>query len=102
MFNRQFPVEVLVWIGAFVFLYGIEPHGTHGFTLCPLALADIAWCPGCGLGESIHYLLHGEWTKAIEAHWLGPIASVLLLYRSVTLLNMHIKYSRFKTQKQST
>jgi hypothetical protein len=85
---RFFPIEALLWLAAIVALAVANVDGTH-FTICPLALAKLDWCPGCGLGRSISYLLHGEITRSISAHPLGIFATIILSYRIVTLIRTH-------------
>lgn len=90
MMLRKFPVEALIWSGAFLYLYLIQP-AQHVFTLCPLALLGVEWCPGCGLGLSIHYLLHGNFYQSLQTHWFGTLAVVILIYRIGTLIRNHQK-----------
>ncbi|NMM48868.1 DUF2752 domain-containing protein [Marinigracilibium pacificum] len=78
--------ELFFWVGALTFLYFITPENTH-FTLCPLALLDFSFCPGCGLGESIHYLMHGEIGKSFSTHLLAIPAVLILLNRIFNLSN---------------
>jgi hypothetical protein len=56
-----------------------------GFTICPLALLGIKFCPGCGLGHGIHFFLHGQFTTAIQHHWLSPVVSLALSWRIIEL-----------------
>jgi hypothetical protein len=44
------------------------------------------YCPGCGLGHSISYFLHGEVTRSLQTHPLGIIATVILVSRIFSLL----------------
>jgi Protein of unknown function (DUF2752) len=46
----------------------------------------ITWCPGCGLGHSIAFLLHGDIRNSFHAHWLGIPALVIILYRIYDLV----------------
>jgi hypothetical protein len=70
--------QPLIWAIALLLLFCIEPSSS--FTLCPLKLAGADWCPGCGIGRSIHYALHFQWVQAWQAHWLGIPATLILLY----------------------
>lgn len=47
-------------------------------------------CPGCGLGHSISYMLHGNWQAAFKSHPLGPFAIIILLYRTFQLGRLYI------------
>jgi len=50
----------------------------------------ITWCPGCGLGHSIAFLLHGDIRNSFHAHWLGVPALVIIVYRIVDLIRQRI------------
>ena len=79
--------ELLVWPLALLALYFM---GT-GESLCLLKRAGISWCPGCGLGHSVHHLLHGEWKAALQSHWLGPFAVAMLGYRTWQLGRLQLR-----------
>lgn len=82
---RQIGLEPFVWLGglALLGLFGATAE-TH-FSVCPLALVGLEFCPGCGLGRSIALLLNGELTGSLEAHWLGIPATAILIGRSFSL-----------------
>ncbi|WP_311954640.1 DUF2752 domain-containing protein [Mucilaginibacter terrae] len=44
-------------------------------------LVGITWCPGCGIGHSISWLLHGNLTQSFKAHYLGIPALAVIIYR---------------------
>ncbi len=67
--------------------YGHENH----FTLCPLAVIGLEWCPGCGIGRSITQLFHGNIEDSWKHHWFGMPALLILLYRISTLVRINIK-----------
>jgi hypothetical protein len=50
----------------------------------------ITWCPGCGLGHSIAFLLHGDVRNSFHAHWLGIPALLIILYRIVDLVKQRV------------
>jgi hypothetical protein len=77
--------ELLFWIAALIALGFSNPAQTH-FVLCPLRLMGFPWCPGCGIGHAIAFLLHGNVKASLHAHWLGIPALIILLYRIYTLL----------------
>lgn len=83
----------MVWISSLVYLAGIDPNATH-MSLCVFKWMGIAWCPGCGVGHSISYLLHGEWLSSWNAHWLGGLGLMVLLHRMMELLRIEI--SKYK------
>ncbi len=84
--------ELLFWLAALIYLSaGNFVNETH-FSFCPLHNLGISFCPGCGLGRSVSFLLHGEFLKSYHTHWLGPFALVIIIYRIVQL----IKFTYFK------
>ncbi len=77
--------ELSVWIIALVSMAVMEPHNDHA-SLCPLKTAGLSFCPGCGLGHSISYLVRGEFTASFHAHPLGWFAVAVILWRIITLI----------------
>jgi hypothetical protein len=83
---RYWPWELIIWTGAIV-LFGVSyPQQTNHFTLCPIDNLGFSWCPGCGLGRSISYFLHGDFILSIKHHWFGIPATGILIFRIVQLL----------------
>jgi len=78
-------LELLFWIAAIISLAVADPSLASQYTLCPFKLMGITWCPGCGIGHAISWLLHGSLTNSWHAHWLGIPALVMIGYRVVTL-----------------
>ena len=98
MWNKTFTFlkrnsELLFWISALVLLFIAMPDSNH-FTLCPLSNLGFEFCPGCGLGHSIHYAMWFDITKSFSSHPLGIVAIFILIHRIYQLL---IKL--FKTQQ---
>jgi hypothetical protein len=77
--------ELLFWIAALIALAVTDPAAPSHYTLCPLKLMGITWCPGCGLGHSIAWLLHGDIKNSFNAHWIGVPALLIILYRIFVL-----------------
>jgi uncharacterized membrane protein len=48
------------------------------------------WCPGCGIGHSIAWLLHGDIKNSFQAHWLGIPALIMIIYRIAVLAKNNI------------
>jgi hypothetical protein len=71
-----------LWLSALVLLYFMEPGGP---SLCLFKAVGFSRCPGCGIGTSIHYALHGQLAASLEAHWLGIPATVFLLLHIISL-----------------
>jgi TM2 domain-containing membrane protein YozV len=60
------------------------------FSLCPLKNIGIN-CPGCGLGRSISYALHGNFKQSLNTHPVGIPAIVILVHRILSLIIYHSK-----------
>jgi len=88
---RRLPFEAFIWIAGFIVLGLDYPASDNHFTICPLALSGFEWCPGCGLGRSISYLLHGDVQLSFTAHPLGIPAVIILTFRIIQLLKKHIQ-----------
>lgn len=79
--------ELLCWTSALLFLAISTTHDFH-FILCPLRLAGFTWCPGCGLGRSISFLLHLQFNASWNAHPLG-IPGLLVILKRISDLIKH-------------
>jgi hypothetical protein len=82
---------------AIVALGLFNPASDSHFSLCPLKLLGFGWCPGCGIGHAIAYLLHGDINNSLKAHWLGIPALLIILYRICNLI--YLQTSNFKKLK---
>jgi len=82
-------LELIFWIAALVILFVIEPSQVH-FTLCPISNLGFDFCPGCGLGHSIHYALRINFEESFMSHPLGIIAIFILFQRIITLFYNNI------------
>jgi hypothetical protein len=89
-FIAHFPLEAFVWLCGIAGLAFVTPGDNH-FSICPLKLAGLDFCPGCGLGSSISFLLHGEIIASLKAHPLGIMAFFLLSYRIIELTKNYLK-----------
>ncbi|WP_162417387.1 DUF2752 domain-containing protein [Cyclobacterium roseum] len=78
-------LEFLIWTIALVglYFYGMGDGQHHG--LCPLANLGLSWCPGCGLGRSLHYFMHGAIHTSWSWHPLGGFALLVILWRQFQL-----------------
>ena len=68
----------------------INPVEQH-FSFCLFKQLGISWCPGCGIGHSISYLLHGDVIKSFQTHALGTFALVIIVYRILQLIINQLK-----------
>ena len=87
---RQWNWELIIWTGGMVWLaFFVNPdHIT--WSLCPLKNLGFEHCPGCGLGRSVSYLLHGEFEESFQVHPLGGFALIMLTYRIIQLARLEI------------
>lgn len=75
----------------------MHPAANGNFSLCPFKWIGFTWCPGCGLGHGIHYLLHGDWKTAIHYHLLSPFAVAVLSFRTLQLAKAQLKLKNHHT-----
>lgn len=80
---------ILIFLGAGVFLYFIEPDNIP-ITVCAFKATTGKLCPGCGGTHSLHYFLHLEFSKALKANALAlftiPIFGYIFLRNFVFLI----------------
>ena len=96
-------IEALIWIAAIIFLALIEPAESTHFTICPFSAIGIDFCPGCGLGRSVSYILHGEITTSLMVHPLGIFTLIILTTRVISLIKINWSNygKRFSTNARS-
>lgn len=82
--------ELLFWPAALLLLYWMPVEGEH-LSFCALNAFGFSWCPGCGIGHSIHYYLHFNFVQGWREHYLGIFAVLIILYRIFQLLNAQLK-----------
>lgn len=103
---KKIPIELMVWTGALLFLACTNTSGISHFSLCPLDIMGLDWCPGCGLGRSIRYMLQGDPIRSFVQHWFGIPALIILIYRILQLLNNFLinldKPTQFQHGKRPT
>ena len=87
-FNTYF--EIIVWTSTIILLFLFDPAQQSHYSFCLFRNLGIKFCPGCGLGHSISYLLHGHLNASINAHPLGIIALPVILYRIFTLAKYNL------------
>ncbi|PUZ28459.1 hypothetical protein DCC81_02955 [Chitinophaga parva] len=89
---RQINPELIIWPLALILLAVMPPAHPYP-SICPLRWLGISWCPGCGLGRSVSYLLHGDFRASWASHKLGGPAFLILLHRTFSLALKTIKPS---------
>lgn len=89
-FFRLIHPEALIWITGLIVLALINVEGSSHFTVCPFNNLGIDFCPGCGIGKSIHYLLNMKIEQSLNAHPLGIFAFAVLSRRIFQLIKESI------------
>jgi hypothetical protein len=94
----KFPLEAIIWILGLLFLALYHPVHQEHMSICIFHNLGFKYCPGCGLGRSVSFLLHGDITSSLKAHPLGIAAVLILVYRIIQLLidfskRLKIKYN---------
>jgi hypothetical protein len=80
-----FLAEALLWTGAILALYVLDPAAPGRVDLCLFHRLGLGFCPGCGLGGSIHHLLHGDLAGSWRLHPLGVPALLIIGARAISL-----------------
>ena len=80
-FIIRLPLEAMVWILGLMLLALYDPFQQEHMTLCFFNNLGFTYCPGCGLGRSVSFLMHGHVMKSLEAHFLGIPAVIMLTFR---------------------
>jgi hypothetical protein len=99
--HRRLPVELFFWVAGLFYLASINPDGEGVLSLCALHAIGFP-CPGCGLGASLSYLMHGELTRAFASHPLGLFALPVIIHRIVVLLKQMLLSLPHQTLKGQT
>lgn len=76
--------ELMAWAIGLLFLAFSDPTAMH-FTICPFHHLGLEFCPGCGLGHAVSWLLKGNWEASLACHPLGWLAVLILSRRIFTL-----------------
>lgn len=88
-------LEWMVFSAGLLALALMDPQNA-GVSFCLFDLVGINFCPGEGLGHSIAYTFKGELNSAMNAHFAGPLA-ILILGARITYL-----WQRLYTQSKLT
>jgi hypothetical protein len=83
--SKSLPTELLFFSTALLALYFADINGAQ-YSLCPLKALKISFCPGCGLGHSLHYIMHGQFKIAWQAYPIGFFALPVIISRIITLI----------------
>ncbi len=88
--------EAVLWIAGLLYLYMVNPYETQHYTFCAFKLMGIDDCPGCGLGNSISMILHGDPSSSFHSHPLGIFALTVISFRIFTLLLNSFPFIKLK------
>ena len=72
-------IDQLIWITALLFLYFMDAS-KESYSFCFFKLIGFQSCPGCGIGHSIHHVLHFHFQESLNDHILGIPATIIILY----------------------
>lgn len=75
---------MLFWVSSLIVLFFL-PGGNSGISLCIFKYLGFTFCPGCGIGHSIHDALHFRITDSFHHHPLGIIAVFIIFNRIIQL-----------------
>lgn len=95
-FGMKYVHEHLEWFifAAGLILLGFMSPENTAHTFCLFEWTGISICPGEGLGHSIAYTFRGEFSQAMNAHFAGPAAVIILTSRIG-----HIWYRNYQQHK---
>jgi len=79
-------LEATIWILGLTYLALFNSPETTHFTICPFANLGIKFCPGCGLGNSISYLIRGDISSSLQSHPLGIFALIIITLRIISII----------------
>ncbi len=82
-------IEAFAWIVGLLILFISNPESENHYSLCLLKNSGYSFCPGCGLGHSISYLVRGEFAKSFHSHPLGIFAVVILIKRVYNIFKLN-------------
>ena len=94
---RQIPIELLFFSIGLLLLYFINPNKTHA-SICPLTNLGFDFCPGCGFGRSLYFLMHFQFSKSWAIHPLGFLGFAVITFRIYTLTR-NIFNQKLQTEK---
>ena len=81
--------ELIVWVAAFVLLFFMKADA-YTQSLCLFKWLNSTYCPGCGLGHSIHAALHLQFMASLKLHPMGILA-ILIIFNRIKQLILKLK-----------
>lgn len=77
--------EPIIWTVVLFMLFFWTPADNEP-SLCLFRFAGFQYCPGCGIGHSIHYALHLNFSEAWQHHFAGIPATIVMLFKIFSFL----------------
>lgn len=87
-------IELIFFSTALIFLF-INPLASSGYSLCILRNVGFDYCPGCGLGSSIHEALHFNFNNSFNLHPLGIFAVLVIILRIFQLIRYNFRERKY-------
>ena len=90
------PLEAIIWMIGLLALAIHQPSHDAHVSLCVFSNLGFKYCPGCGLGRSVSFLLHVQPVTSFQTHPFGIAAVAILLYRIFQLWIEYFKRLKLK------
>jgi hypothetical protein len=74
-------IELIFFVSGMIYLALLDPWEAEHYHFCLIKIFNIGYCPGCGLGRSISFLLHGRLLASIYEHPLGIVGMAVIISR---------------------
>jgi len=87
---KRLDLELVFLVASLLSFALSNPENEH-FNLCIFKWLNFNYCPGCGLGHSITWFFHGDFSKAYESHFFGIPAVFIILHRIIQLVRENFK-----------
>lgn len=85
-------LEALFWLSGLAVVAVADPSGEPWIRVCLFdhlgSLVGLEFCPGCGLGRSVGYLVRGDIAASLSMHPLGIPAVGVIAYHATRLLRL--------------
>ncbi|MCU4165965.1 DUF2752 domain-containing protein [Marinilabiliaceae bacterium A049] len=94
---RKGHIEAYFWILSLILLAFTNPEADSHYSLCLFKNLGFDFCPGCGLGHSIAFFFKGRFLESWQAHPIGFLAIVILIFRAYKILKPDIKLKTFNS-----
>ncbi|MGE5846455.1 MAG: DUF2752 domain-containing protein [Ignavibacteria bacterium] len=92
-YSRFVNLEAAIWICSLIFLMILPTGSESHFSLCPFKNLGVSFCPGCGLGKSIHYLFILDFKSSFSAHPMGLFPLITITGRIIRLIKKNYSFN---------